>query len=256
MPWKLAHCTDWRRTGGSQQIRIEDVHCKSFIISLQCHCSENLFDWNRLIASQCHCSENLFTFDNSRSGTRRISYDFWKMYLSNNFETRRCCDSALLPTHRLIAFVNKGFQNWVAFFTTIKNWNVHWGLPNLKIFHAAVMPAIHYCEMFTTVRTLCSQILDDVNLPQNCTFLPTPTNAQLYVFSVWYTIYFKPYSKQLYNGCGLPCDLVFNFMQKLTTKWKLHLDAMDNRPRFSCHAVQHALQRLPRDCVTVMVIMK
>ena len=76
MPWKLAHCTDWRRTGGSQQIRIEDFHCKSFIVSSQCHCSENLFDWKRLIASQCHCSENLFTFDNSRSGTRRILYDF------------------------------------------------------------------------------------------------------------------------------------------------------------------------------------
>ena len=140
-----------------------------------------------------------------------ISYGFSKTYLSNNFETRRCCNSALFAdssTHRLIAFVNKGFQNWVAFFTTIKHWNVHGGLPNLKIFHAAVMPAIHYCEMFTTVRTLCSQILDDVNLPQNCAFLPTPTNAQLYVFSVWYAIYFKPYSKQVYNGCDIMVYLV------------------------------------------------
>ena len=32
-------------------------------------------------------------------------------------------------------------------------------------------------------------------------------------------------------------------------EWKLHLDAIDNLPRFSFHALQHLLHWLPKDCV-------
>jgi hypothetical protein len=48
---------------------------------------------------------------------------------------------------------------------------------------------------------------------------------------------------------GLPPQLASAFMQKITTEWKLHLDPIDNLPRFSLHAVQHLLHWLPKDCV-------
>jgi hypothetical protein len=55
---------------------------------------------------------------------------------------------------------------------------------------------------------------------------------------------------------GLPLQLASAFMQKITAEWKLHLNAIDNLPRFSFHAVQHLVQWLPKDCVIrIMVIM-
>ena len=92
--------------------------------------------------------------------------------------------------------------------------------------------------------------LDDVNLPSKLHIFANANANSTYFHS----------RSQYFNICsnaiicwlkhhGLPPQLAFKFMEKITAEWKLHLDAIDNLPRFSFHAVQHLLHWLPKDCV-------
>ena len=89
--------------------------------------------------------------------------------------------------------------------------------------------------------------LDDVNLPSKLhIFANANTNSTYFLCrSQYFNICSKAVTRWLKHH-GLPPQLASAFMQKITTEWKLHLDPIDNLPRFSFHAVQHLLHWLPK----------